>query len=492
MLSLLSEVGYTLTMQITIIHHEPITGAHNSQSGGSIRLAHLCAGLQKRLPNVRLNFVCKATIEGNWKHHIHQHLSHCTPDIILCAQMEDVALLPARDTLPSIPVIVDLYAPRLLENLYETDDGTVSHHVLRAVSRSDAYLIAHHGQIEHWQAILRLMGIEEIDKRTLITPLGLEPSPTNPPNDLTLVGGGRVWPWQNPWDNLRRLLRVLDARDEGHILWFSPPDQSVPIEHERLTIQPWTSRTAYRSILSTATLGLDLNPPSPERRLACAFRHMEFLGCGLPILSANENILSTQHPKLCKSVDFNDEAAISSALDFTLAKTTLKRFQEAHLPANIVSELVNWLDNPTVRTIHRHWVADALGPIQQEFDATAKLVELEAQLQVLKSTHEHQTKLLDIATTEAQSSTASLLQVSKSLEQVSAFKNDIAHSWSDLMHQQQERIASLEEALRTSEANNAKKTAELHAMDLLRARLENDLQHVREQLNQQRKPRWKR
>lgn len=478
-------------MNITILHHESTADIHHSQSGGSIRLSHLCTGLQTRLPKAELSFLCKATVEGNWKRHIHQHLNHCKPDIVLCAQMEDVTLLPTREALPNVPVIVDLYAPRLMENLYETDDGTVSHYILRAISRADAHLIAHQGQRDHWQAILRLVGVEDIDERLLVTPLGLDPSPHNAPNELTLVGGGRVWPWQHPWDNLRRLLNVLDSRQEGRVIWFSPPDQSIPIEHERLTIQSWTSRAAYRAILSQAAIGLDLNPPSPERRLACAFRHMEFLGCGLPILSANTNILSTHHPKLCKHIDFSDDTAISAVLDFTLPKSTLKRFQEAHLPVHIVSELVRWLDSPTIRRVRKHHIANALEPIQQEFEATAKLAELEAQIQVLTDTHARQTELLAIANAETQNSAASLLQVSKSLEQVSAFKNDIAHSWSDLMHQQQERIAFLEEALRTSEANNAKKTAELHAMDLLRARLENDLQHVREALEQKTRSRWR-
>ena len=59
------------------------------------------------------------------------------------------------------------------------------------------------------------------------------------------------------------------------------------------------------------------------------------------------------------------------------------------------------------------------------------------------------------------------------------------------MHQQQERINNLEDALRLAHAENAKKSAELHAMDLLRARLENDLQHVREELDRQSRSRWR-
>ena len=176
-------------MNITIIHHAIISNAHESQPGASIRLQHLCLGLQTQLPKARLSFLCKQSVEGNWKQHIHQHLKHRVPDIIVCAQMEDVALLPSRTVLADIPVVVDLYAPRLLENLYELDDGKVSHQLLCAIARSDAYLIAHEAQRDHWQALMRIVGVQEVDARTLIVPLGLESASNIPPKDLTLVDG---------------------------------------------------------------------------------------------------------------------------------------------------------------------------------------------------------------------------------------------------------------------------------------------------------------
>ena len=80
-----------------------------------------------------------------------------------------------------IPVIVDLYAPRLLENLYETDDGEVSHQLLRAIDRADAYLIAHEAQRDHVQASHAGVGVQEVKTRTLIVPLGLESASNTPP-----------------------------------------------------------------------------------------------------------------------------------------------------------------------------------------------------------------------------------------------------------------------------------------------------------------------
>ena len=119
------------------------------------------------------------------------------------------------------------------------------------------------------------------------------------------------------------------------------------------------------------------------------------------------------------------------------------------------------------------------------------MLELETQIIQLEATRTTQTRLLEEANLRVQQSSASLLKVTTAMEQISAFKNDIAHTWSNMMQQQQDLIQSLQSQVADLQADNAKKSAELHAMDLLRARLENDLQHLREQMAQP-KPRWRR
>ena len=77
------------------------------------------------------------------------------------------------------------------------------------------------------------------------------------------------------------------------------------------------------------------------------------------------------------------------------------------------------------------------------------------------------------------------------IENISAFKNDIAHTWSNLMHEQQQTILALQEQIQTVQADNAKKSAELAAMDQLRERLENDLKNIREELAKRPQSRWR-
>ncbi len=480
-------------MHVTVLHHHPLPQKGLPLSGSSIRLGHLIEGLQQRLPELTLTWLCKSNVEGNWKNHIWNHLSSTQADGVLCAQLEDVSLLPPRDQ-SKIPVIVDLYAPRLMEALYESDDGSCSQATVLALSRADAYLYSHSLQLDHWQALLRMVGVDEITSRCLLTPLGIDAEPSlNKSDILRLVGGGRVWPWQNPWNNLTKLLNILDQFESGEVHWFTPPDVTVPLEHPRLTVQPWTSRTAYRAVLKTAHFGLDLNPNTPERHLACAFRHMEMLGCGLPILSTNTNILSRSEPKLCTVIDLEKPKSVFKKLSQwnNPPKTSIQTIQQLHSPVNLVNDLAKWLNHPTTRTPNCHRVVDVLRSTQQEVDAQNQVEELTLQIESLEKTRTEQTRLLQEANQQIQDSSASILKMATAIEQVSAFKNDIAHNWSNLLHEQQQTITALQEQIQSMHSDNAKKSAELLAMDQLRERLENDLKHVRDELANRPQSRWR-
>jgi hypothetical protein len=490
-------------MKLLIIHHDPLSNQTLPQTGGSIRTQHLSEGLQHQLADLELDldlhWLCKATVEGNWRKHIHQHLLSQQWDVVLCTQMEDACLLPDRTSL-DCPIVVDLYAPRLMETMYTEDEGTIARQLLFAIDRADAYLFAHPIQRPHWEALLRLTGVDLRENRLLLCPLGVdgveESSSTVSKNDtLTFIGGGRVWPWQNPWINLERLLAILDENNAGQVHWFAPPHQEVPLKHPRLQVTHWSSRLQYRKALQQSHIGLDLNPPSIERHYACAFRHMDMIGCGLPILSANSNAMTQSDPDVCSVVDFTDAEALSAQLTFFTEHPPISAIQSVsseHHPFEIVHALVEFLQDPDVRETKHHEIINALKPVQQADNALATVDELQAKIQALETDNHRQRDLLTQANKHVQSTSASLMQVSKSLEQISAFKNDIAHTWSDVMHQQQLRIQALEDELRTLNADNSKKSAELSAMDQLRSRLENDLHSLRQEMDTLRKSRWRR
>ncbi len=486
-------------MKLLLIHHESLTPETLPQTGGSIRLQHLISGIQHHLPGAQLTYLCKQSVEGNWQRHLHRFLDQSTWDVILCCQMEDACLLPSRDEL-CIPIVVDLYAPRLMEALYVKDNGSTARQLLLALDRADAYLYAHPIQKSHWEALLSLIGVDLREERLLCCPLGIYQQENsheseNGAEEPILIGGGRVWPWQNPWDNLTVLLEVLENSDAGTIEWFCPPDQEVPIEHPRLKVQDWTSRERYRARLSKAHIGLDLNPPSIERRYACAFRHMDMIGCGLPILSANPNAMTQSDPDVCSMVDFNDPNALRAQLDFFLTHpptSAIESVQTERHPHKSITELIAFLKAPSRRAAADHEIIQALHPTQQAHAAVIELEECQAKLHSVEQDNERQRTLLEQANTQVQQHSASMIKTASALEQIASFKNDIAHSWSDILKRQQDTIQGLQAQIANLQADTAKKSAELHAMDLLRARLENDLQHTRKDLESARKSRWRR
>ena len=156
-------------MHIAILHHNPITHPHQSQSGASIRLQHLCSGLQTRLPT--LAFFCNKT----WKE-TGRHTSTNTSNTHRQTSYSALKWMMSPSCHPEShfqhPCYRRFIRPRLLENLFEST--TAAAITPQAIARSDAYLIAHKDQRDHWQALMRVMGVDDIDKRTLITPLGLE------------------------------------------------------------------------------------------------------------------------------------------------------------------------------------------------------------------------------------------------------------------------------------------------------------------------------
>lgn len=490
-------------MKLLLIHHDPLTPDTLPQTGGSIRLQQLVSGIHHHLPNAQPTYLCKQDVEGNWQRHIHRFLEQEAWDVIVCCQMEDVCLLPSRDKL-RIPTVVDLYAPRLMETMYTKDTGSTARQLLLGLDRSDAYLYAHTVQKSHWEALLSLIGVDLRDERLLCCPLGVhqqensricEDGSQKVSADPVLIGGGRVWPWQNPWDNLQILLDVLDENASGTIEWFCPPDQSIPIEHPRLKVQDWTSRELYLARLSQAHIGLDLNPSSIERRYACAFRHMDMIGCGLPILSANTNALTQSDPDVCSMVDFNDPEALKAQLGFFLTHpptSAINSVQTELHPHKTISELIPFLEAPSLRTPAEHEVIQALQPTQQNHKALLELEECHAKIHNLEQDNARQRTLLEQANTHVQRHSASMIKTASALEQIASFKNDIAHSWSDMLKQQQDTIQGLQAQIASLQADTAKKSAELHAMDLLRARLENDLHHTRKELENARKSRWRR
>ena len=142
--------------------------------GGGLRAHHLGVGL--RAAGWEVQFLCKAQWLSHWSQVISSTIENLSPDAILCSQLEDAALLPTADC----PIIIDLYAPRLLEVAFAQDQQQTAASILLAISRGDVFLLTNHRQRWHWMGIFALAGIDVRSDPSLIVPLAAEISPKDP------------------------------------------------------------------------------------------------------------------------------------------------------------------------------------------------------------------------------------------------------------------------------------------------------------------------
>ena len=159
--------------------------------GGGLRAYHLGLGLQSH--DLEVHFLCRNTWAEKWAQMIASTIQSLNPDVVLCVQLEDAYLLPPVDC----PVIIDLYAPRLLEVAFAPDQHQTASHIIHALSRGDLFLVSNQFQSWHWLGIFALAGIDVRTDPSIVVPLAAEFQQRTSSEQFTLVGGGLHWPWQS-------------------------------------------------------------------------------------------------------------------------------------------------------------------------------------------------------------------------------------------------------------------------------------------------------
>ena len=485
-------------MNILLIHHnERPSQLHTDiQRGEGLRCEHLGIGLQEH--GFTVQYLCKANWDRNWAQVIASTLKGNHFDAVVLLQVDDLHLLPPVDC----HIVLDLYAPRLLELAFEPDHGQ-SISLLAALGKADIFLCTHPRQRWHWWGVLSLAGIDLREDPIIIVPLAVETAPmpdTEKEEKNIFVGGGLIWPWQSPYQNLQQALEHLSEEENGQLFWFLTPEQAeedFPYRHPLLTCIPWKHRVEYRQILLRADFALDLSPDTPERALSFGFRQMEYFGCHLPILSTNANALSVSFPNGCL-VDPDISNLLSLSQDRVWQAKAWQELEEAQAelsPRSTTQALVNWLTYPQKRT---HQVSSIITQAE-EYQKQRRILEknelLHHQIQSTQQDLSQKNELISALNSQLQDYASTVHRLSIALEEIASFKQDTARVLGDDVHQKEQHILKLQEEVTTLTADNTKKTAELIAMEKLISRLENDLHHVRLEnvrLEKENKKRWRR
>ena len=421
------------------------------------------------------------------------------PDRIIAVAPEEAPVLRALGA----PLAVDLYAPRLLESAYEGETAREAATLLAALSAADVLFVSNPRQRLYWLGALAFLGFDLTVDPTRLVPIVAERGPARDPGDRAgdppvLVGGGAAWAWQNPVPGLVRALSVLDARGEGQIVWYGGAPLlegqrsgawSLPA-HPRLIQGGWLGRRAQLAAYARATLAIDWMAPNVERGLAFGFRHADYLGCGLPILTGPDTAL-TDWLDGAGWVGEGVEALLSAALDDPEERARRSaaaiRVAEGRLSLARASA-------PVMEWVEQGWRAPRSGPSLADRGALASEAARERALReamaqtVARGEAEVAEKRAEVLGLNAQVAALTGIadRLARALDEVAGFKREavtvLGHGLD--LARTESRDAGRELAI--CRADLAKKNAELSAALSLQERLENDLRAAHAELERQR------
>jgi len=290
-------------MRVLLVFHGWLPRDDRPVSGGALRAhyhreALLAAGhevllvtrAQDRLPGGPPTFDSPSALR--------RYAEAVRPDRILCVQAEEAPALQGV-----APLCVDLFAPRLLEAAWEATQSEEAVRTLRAVAAADFHLFSNPRQRWFYLGLMALAGVDLRSDSGAVVPLVAPAGPRRRrPAEPLLVMGGVSWPWQDPAAALATTAEHLERRGRGRVVVYGGRPAvgetavvDLPAQVPAGPRLSYAPSMPYAELLKTyarATAALDVMAPNAEREVALAFRHMDYLGCGLPIITGRAHALA--------------------------------------------------------------------------------------------------------------------------------------------------------------------------------------------------------
>ncbi len=482
-------------MRVLIVHHGALPGPDHAgpSPGGALRALRLGEALSRA--GLSVSHLSRAQDGPGGFASAAELLvlaRALRPDRVICVQLEEAPALAAL----GVPLVVDLYAPRLVEAAFGGALPTVAADTLRALAVGDAFLASNRRQRWHWAGALALAGVDLRDAPLLDVPLACPPvRPGAPaPSALRLVAGGARWPWQDPAPGLARALAALDARGDGEIWWFGAPPVDGPLAgHPRLVLPGWRPYADLLDAYAGATAAIDWMAPNAERALALSFRHMDYLACGLPILTGPDSALTDLLDGAGLATD-DVEGAIAVVADDAAARARMSARARAlaagpHHADAAAAALLAWLPDARRRPRGPSPLPEAAALAARAASAEARMSAAEDRAARAEAEVEHKRAEVGRLTGQVQDLITVTARQARALDEVAGFKREAVQ----VLGGRLDRAALAEEGLARENAllraDVEKKTAELRAMEELQRRLEHDLVNLRRELEEARRPR---
>jgi glycosyltransferase involved in cell wall biosynthesis len=259
-------------------------------------------------------------------------------DLVLCGHWPAFA----SAVKPSIPVVIDLAGPHLLERHYqksENQDGAIISK-LNVLNRADYFIVSGAKQRLYFLSYLLRAKVPAAEKRICTIPMPLPPETplsgvarpmmNGASFEPRFVFGGVFLPWQNPSFGLKTVAAELTTRGKGHLTCIGGQHPNYPINegiyralfdelsrNPRVKTLPMAPYEDFISLLGEQDVAIDLMEWNLERELAVTIRSTTYLWAGVPVIYNSYADLGALISRYDAGwlVPPGDEAALCSVMD---------------------------------------------------------------------------------------------------------------------------------------------------------------------------------
>ncbi len=215
------------------------------------------------------------------------------PDFIIVCVSELMQYIP--ENLKAF-VILDLFAHRFTESLFENVDITVDIFLrLESLRKADYFIVNSVRQRDFICSVLILAGLTEILNRVIIIPHIIihRPLERKIPEEPVFVAGGFSWPWADDRIYIDTLSELLEKKERGEIRIYGGKFALESRTNDAGYRYKGSKRLRYLSLLpyskllsgySEASAGILCFEKNIERFFSYNFRASDYLFSGLPII----------------------------------------------------------------------------------------------------------------------------------------------------------------------------------------------------------------
>jgi len=491
-------------MRVLIVMHGWLPDTPRAVSGGAIRAWHHGEALKAAGHEVVYLTRTQDKVKGGPKVYsspdaLKRQVKKAKPDRILCVQPEEAPHLGDL----GIPLCVDFYAPRLLESAFEKSNRNASEEAavdtIRALTASDHQLFSNPRQRWYYLSLMTMAGIDVTETAGSVVPLVAPKGPRRrAPKEPLFVMGGVAWPWQDSTEALERTAHFLKKKGSGRLIVYGgkPTIGDTPVQDLKKRVPPsehlqYADAVPWQELLkaySGATAALDLMAENPERELALSFRHVDYMGCGLPMITGSAHALApdiaeakagwlVENGSLEKTLEqiFNSPDLASS-----FGRNAKKLAQTQFSREACEAPLLAWVEEATVRDKKRELLperadlaADVAALKAKTEGAQALQAKAEKELAVKRDEVVQLTSQVNALTTIAD-------RLSKAMDEVAGFKREAIAVLGAEKDAQSAQTGILNREVAELGADLAKKQAEAKATARERDRLATDLEDAKE------------